>query len=208
MSTLLYISASPRGKASDSNVLASAFLESYRKAHPGDEVKTLDLWDGSLPRFGPTGASAKMKVFDGQTLSEEEAAAWNQAKKFAEQFAAADRYLFSVPMWNLGIPYALKQWIDIVTQPGIAFKFDVDQGYMKVLHGKKAAAIYTSSVYYQGAPASYSLDFQSTYLKEWLRVTGVDDLIEIRFQPIYLTATPDKDRDAAVAAACKAGEAF
>jgi FMN-dependent NADH-azoreductase len=31
--------------------------------------------------------------------------------------ATADAYLFSVPMWNAGVPYVLKQWIDIITEP-------------------------------------------------------------------------------------------
>lgn len=40
-----------------------------------------------------------------------------------DRFAAADAYLFSVPMWNAGVPYALKQWIDIISQPGWLFSF-------------------------------------------------------------------------------------
>ncbi|UQX13255.1 NAD(P)H-dependent oxidoreductase [Candidatus Mycobacterium methanotrophicum] len=32
-------------------------------------------------------------------------------------------------MWNSGIPYVLKQWIDNVTQPGWAFGFDPERGY-------------------------------------------------------------------------------
>jgi len=32
-----------------------------------------------------------------------------------DRFAAADAYLFSVPMWNAGVPYAVKQWIDIIS---------------------------------------------------------------------------------------------
>ena len=33
-------------------------------------------------------------------------------------------------MWNFGIPYKLKQWIDVITQPGLAFRFDPAQGYL------------------------------------------------------------------------------
>ena len=62
MTTLLHVSASPRGGASESGALASAFIETYRENHPDAVIETLDLWDGSLPQFGPTGASAKMTV--------------------------------------------------------------------------------------------------------------------------------------------------
>ncbi len=53
MTTLLHISASPRGAASESLQIAGTFLESYRETHPDDQIETWDLWDGSLPEFGP-----------------------------------------------------------------------------------------------------------------------------------------------------------
>ena len=63
----------------------------------------------------------------------------------------ADGYLFSVPMWNAGVPYILKQFIDVVSQPGMVFAFDPAAGYTGLLTGKKAASIYTSAVYGPGA---------------------------------------------------------
>jgi len=27
-------------------------------------------------------------------------------------------------MWNFGIPYKLKQWFDLIVQPGLTFGFD------------------------------------------------------------------------------------
>jgi FMN-dependent NADH-azoreductase len=49
MSKLLYITSSPRRKASESTGLAETFLAEYRTQHPDLEVDRLDLWDGSLP---------------------------------------------------------------------------------------------------------------------------------------------------------------
>jgi Flavodoxin-like fold len=60
MSKLLYITASPRGDASESIALAETFLAEYRTQHPDLEVDRLDLWDGSLPVYGGKGAEAKM----------------------------------------------------------------------------------------------------------------------------------------------------
>ena len=42
----------------------------------------------------------------------------------ASRLAQADRVLISTPMWNFGIPYKLKQWFDLIVQPGITFRFD------------------------------------------------------------------------------------
>src|SRR5437764_14977609 len=66
MSRLLHISSSPRGAASESLRIASVFIETFRDDHPEAEVDTWDLWDGSLPQFGPADAAAKMTVCGAQ----------------------------------------------------------------------------------------------------------------------------------------------
>ena len=72
MTSLLHISASPRGAASESIRIAGAFVDAYRDTHPDVPVETWDLWDGSLPAFGPAAAGAKMTVFGGGTLEDEQ----------------------------------------------------------------------------------------------------------------------------------------
>jgi FMN-dependent NADH-azoreductase len=208
MTTLLHVSASPRGAASESLALASVFLDAYREVHPDVMIETLDLWQAGLPVFGPVGASAKMIAFGGGTPGGELAVVWAQAQQLADQFTTADAYLFSVPMWNAGVPYVLKQWIDIITQPGMVFGFDPAAGYSGLVHGKKAAAIYTSGVYSPGAPIQFGADFHASFVSDRLRFVGVTDVTEIRFQPTILTASPKEDRAAARAAAREAGKTF
>ncbi|MET4900461.1 NAD(P)H-dependent oxidoreductase [Paenarthrobacter sp. CC6] len=120
MPSILHINASPRYGSSDSLGLARHFIDSVQSAAPETfELETLNLFDDdALPAFGRVAASAKMAVFTGQEQTPEQMAAWEAARSVFDQFAAADAYVFNIPMWNSGIPYALKQWIDIVTQPG------------------------------------------------------------------------------------------
>ncbi|MFC0115352.1 FMN-dependent NADH-azoreductase [Kibdelosporangium aridum] len=191
MSTVLHISASPRGEASESLAIARTFLDTYEETHPEDEIVTFDLWDGTLPEFGPAAAAAKMAVFAGQQPSGD---AWDAVIRTFERFNAADRYLFSVPMWNATVPYILKQFIDVVSQPGMVFSFDPEHGYTGLLQGKKAAVIYTSAVYGEGLPPSFGADFQRPYLDNWLRWAGVHDITEIQFRPDLVTTTGDADR--------------
>ena len=108
-------------------------------------METWNLWDGSLPQFGPAAAAAKMAVFAGADPTGESAEAWAAAKAAFERFAAADHYLFSVPMWNHGVPYILKQLIDVISQPGMVFGFDPTTGYSGLLTNRSAAVIYTSA---------------------------------------------------------------
>ena len=119
MTRLLHISASPRSEASESLALAETFLETYQNINPNVEVENWNLWDGDLPEFGPSAAAAEMAVFAGADLDSDEAAAWRDVIATFERFDSADRYLFSVPMWNASVPYILKQLIDVISQPGM-----------------------------------------------------------------------------------------
>ena len=49
MTTLLHISASPRGQRSESLAIAATFLDELRATHPDVTVEYWDLWDGTLP---------------------------------------------------------------------------------------------------------------------------------------------------------------
>jgi FMN-dependent NADH-azoreductase len=208
MSTLLHISASPRGTDSDSTALAHAFLDGHRAVHPEVAIEHLDLFDGTLPQFGRLAAGAKMAVFGGGQPTPEQSEEWQAARAVFDRFAAADTYLFSVPMWNAGVPYVLKQWIDIVTQPGWVFGFTPTEGYTGLIEGRKAAVVYTGGVYSPGAPLAFGNDFHSTFFNDWLRFVGIADVMEIRWQPTVLTASRDQDRAAALERAVAAGQGF
>jgi FMN-dependent NADH-azoreductase len=208
VTTLLHISASPRGPKSESLALAETFLTVYADTHPEVDIHTWDLWDGTLPEFGPAAAHAKMAVFAGADPMGDQAAAWRAAQDAFSRFAAADAYLFSVPMWNAGIPYILKQFIDVVSQPGMVFGFDPELGYTGLLTGRKATVVYTSAVYGPGRPASFGSDFQAPYLRDWLNWAGIDDVREVEFRPNLATADADLGRQAAHAAARDAAKVF
>src|SRR3954454_7972544 len=208
MATLLHISSSPRGAASESLAIADAFLDAYRQTHPQDRVEVWDLWDGSLPEFGPAAAAAKMAVFAGADPEGEQARAWADAQRAFHRFAAADAYLFSVPMWNAGVPYILKQFIDVVSQPGMLFDFDPVTGYSGLLTGRRAAVIYTGAVYGPGRGPAFGADFQTTFFNDWLRWAGITDIRDVRFQPNLATADADTAREIAYAEARDLGKQF
>ena len=194
MTTLLHISASPRGQHSESLAIAATFLDELRATNPNVTVEHWDLWDGTLPEFGPAAAAAKMAVFAGADPQGDQARAWRAALDTFRRFDAADRYLFSVPMWNAGVPYILKQFIDVVSQPGLVFGFDPVAGYSGLLRGKRAAVIYTSAVYGPGRGPAFGSDFQAPYLEDWLRWAGVDDIRTIHFRPNLATTDADEGR--------------
>lgn len=184
---LLFVKGSPRGASSHSTKVAEAALTAYRSKHPSATIDEVDLWQTRLPEFDGDRAAAKMSFFGEGTLEGVRKTAWDEIVDITNRFASADDYLFTVPMWNGGIPYRLKLYIDIMTQPGLLFGFDPAAGYSGLLKDKRATVIYTSGVFAPGVPPAFGTDYQSTYFDDWLRFIGITDISAVRFQPTLLT---------------------
>jgi FMN-dependent NADH-azoreductase len=206
MAKLLYIEASPRKTRSKSIDVAKTFLEALRSEHPSLEIDKLDLWTTELPRFDGSVLDAKYAVIHGQQHTAEEAQAWRQVENVITRFKAPDWYLFSLPMWNFGLPYVLKHYIDVIVQPGLTFSFNPDEGYSGLVQGKKAAAVYARGGAYGPGSGAEGYDLQSRALAGILGFVGVTDLTSIFIEPtiaepaqVEATVAKAKERAAAVA---------
>jgi len=163
--------------------VARYFLAEYRKRHPQDTIETLDLWDAKLPRFDKDALEAKYAILHGKTHTEEQKRAWEEVKRVVRHFLAADKYLFSVPMWNFGIPYTLKHYIDVLVQPGLTFSWSPEGGYTGLVTGRPAAVIYArGGSYAKGTPAE-AYDQQSRYMAQVLGFIGFRNIQEITVEP-------------------------
>src|ERR1700722_8532306 len=190
MTKLLYLKASPRKTKSQSIQLADAYLNALRSNNPDLEVDTIDLWEEDLPAFDGDKNAAKLQVIAGHQPNGSQRSAWDELVTIADRFIAADRYLIATPMWNAGIPYRLKHYIDLIHQPGLLWDVDPAHGLYGLLTNKHATLVLTSGVYKQGLPPAFGIDYQSTYLRDWLVQAGVTDIDELRYQPTILTDDP------------------
>lgn len=205
MTRLLFIKASPRDSASRSVAVAESYLAALKAKIPDLAVDTLDLWAEKLPDFDGDKANAKLAIITQQTHSASQKTAWDDILAIAGRFTSADRYLFAIPMWNGGIPYRLKHYIDIIHQPGVTFGLDPAKGYFGLLKDKKATLVYTSGAYAPHFPSpAYGTDHHATYMRAWLNQAGISDIQEIRYQPTLLTQDPEGDFAKAKAAAVMA----
>jgi FMN-dependent NADH-azoreductase len=195
-SRVLFVTASPR-EESHSVRLAEAFLDTYRSAVPDVEVDRLNTFT-DLPVFGAEHVSAKMAVIARESVPEAASHNWAEVLEVAARVQAADTLLFAVPMWNGGIPWSLKLFIDIVTQPGVAFSFDPAMGYTGLLGGRRAVVAYASRVYAPNVAPAFGVDHQSTYFGWWLRYCGIEDIHELRIQPTFPGEKFDAERKRAM----------
>ena len=129
MSNLFFIQASPRGMQSKSIQIEETYLSALREQNPDLNIDVLPLWDVDLPAFDGDKAAAKINVMLGQEQTAAQKTAWDQIVEIASRFIAADRYLFAVPMWNNGVPYRLKHYIDVIHQPGLLWGLKPESGY-------------------------------------------------------------------------------
>jgi FMN-dependent NADH-azoreductase len=182
-SRVLFVTASPRGE-SHSVHLAETFLDTYCSALLHVEVDRLNTFT-DLPSFSAQHVSAKMAVISREPVPEAASRNWADVLAVADRVRAADTLLFAVPMWNGGIPWSLKLFIDVVTQPGVTFSFNPATGYAGLLGGRRAVVAYTSRVYTRDVPPAFGVDHQSTYFGWWLRYCGIDDIHELRLQPTF-----------------------
>ncbi len=178
MAKLIYVKTSPRDRSHSSRV-AKQFLDSYRATHPKDTVEELDLWHMDLPPFDGDTINAKYAVMHQQSQNKGEQEAWQRVKDMFHQFASADKYLFSLPMWNFSIPYRLKHYIDILTQPGLAFNVSPQGSYIGLVTGKPAVIVYSSGGGYRLGSGAEAYDMEKPYMKLWLQFIGFKDIREI-----------------------------
>lgn len=179
MAKLIYIKASPRKGRSHSSKVAQQFVDSYRAAHHKDTIEELNLWEMDLPPFDGDTIDAKYAVMHQQAQTKGQQQAWQRVTTMFEKFNSADKYLFSLPMWNFSIPYRLKHYIDILTQPGLAFNVTPEGGYNGLVKGKPVVLVYSSGGSYRPGSGAEGYDMQKNYMKLWLQFIGFKDIREI-----------------------------
>lgn len=189
--SLLYIEASPRGDTSISASLAREFVATFGNLSTDE----LLLWREPMPELAGPLIHAKYARLAQAPFDPEQAAAWQAVAAMVERLGAAREIVIATPMWNFGIPYKLKHWIDLVTQPGLTFRFDPQEGYRPLLTPRPVTIVLASAGDYADGPSWGRPDLASPYLDAALRFIGLGTPTIVRVGP---TAEPSAAREAAV----------
>ena len=180
MRRLLYIVASPRKERSRSAIVADHFLARLKQRYPVLAVERLDLFEADLPSFDQDAVASRYHIIADEAVDPAQTDAWRDLKKWTDQFLSFDGVLIATPMWNFGIPYRLKHYIDILTQPGLTFRNDSNGNVEGLAQGRRAIIVAASAMPFGSLPEIDGLDFQLAYLKAWLGFIGVTDIGAVR----------------------------
>lgn len=186
MAKLLHLVCSPRSD-SESSAGARVFLDTIRQAHPDWDIDVLDLWRERMPEFVGPIVEAKYARMNKQAFTDSQREGFAEAERMVARLALADRVLISTPMWNFGIPYKLKQWFDVIVQPGLTFSFDPSRGYLPLLKDRPTVVILASGSDFTTGMNRGRIDMATPYLREALRFIGIKDTL---FVPVGPTAGP------------------
>ena len=176
MKKLLYIQASPRAGKSNSIKLADEYLAAYKQKHPDAVVDVIELWSANLPEFDGDSAAAKVSFFGEPAMNEKQKTVYDELVSIFNRFNAADDYLIATPLWNFGVPYKLKQYIDLLSMPGTLFGFEPAKGYIGLLKNKRATIVSTAAILMPGLSKAYGSDYSTPYLTDWLDFAGISDI--------------------------------
>ena len=182
MPKLFHLRCSPR-PASASSAAAEAFLAKFRESHPWWDIDLQDLWRETLPDFEGAALEAKYARLGGRVFDGAERDAFAVIERMALRFSLADRVLISSPMWNFGVPYKLKQWFDLIVQPGLTFTFSPAEGYRGLLKDRPTIVILASGSDFVTGMNRGRVDMATPYLRDILRFVGVHSVCFVAIGP-------------------------
>ena len=165
---ILRIDASARKEGSVSRDLNDKVIDRFASA---DEVSVTrrDLTE-PLPFLDGDWIGANFTPADDRTDTQREKLALSD--ELIEEIKAADVVLIGLPIYNFGVPAALKAWIDLVARAGVTFRY-TESGPVGLLTGKRAIITVASG----GTEAGSDIDFATPYIRHALKFIGITDVL-------------------------------
>lgn len=175
---ILVVEVSPRGPSSASRAVTEKLAARLAISYPDATVIRRDLTADQLPHLNGMTLQAI------STKDPEEAARLKSEARLSDaltdELLATDLLVIATPMWNFGIPSALKAWIDHVVRAGRTFQYTPD-GVAGLVKDKKAILVLASgAVFTEGPWAAW--DFVAPYLTQILRFIGITDVQVVRVE--------------------------
>ena len=162
--SILRIDASARRDGSVSRDLSDRIIARFAEAN----VTARDLAEG-LPLIDEDWVGANFTPAEQRTDAQKAKLALSDT--LIEEIKAADTLIIGLPIYNFGVPAALKAWVDLVARAGVTFQY-TEQGPKGLLEGKRAVVAVASG----GTEAGSAIDFATGYIRHVLGFIGIHDV--------------------------------
>lgn len=131
-------------------------------------VVTRDLAN-ALPLINEEWVGANFTPADARTDAQN--TALELSDSLIGEIKAADVLVIGLPVYNFGVPAALKAWIDQISRAGVTFQY-TENGPEGLLTGKRAIVAMASG----GTQMGSEIDFATGYLRFILGFIGITDV--------------------------------
>ncbi len=181
MKTLLVVNSSGRVTRSITRQLTDRFANGWKSRRSGTETISRDVGLNPPPPVNESWIAAAFEAPEKRTPAMREALALSDV--LINEIIAADTIVLGVPMYNFGMPAALKAYVDQVVRIGRAFDFDASaaEPYSPLLPSKPVVAILSAGdgALHIGGELAH-LNFLEPHLQTILGFIGLTDVTFVR----------------------------
>jgi FMN-dependent NADH-azoreductase len=168
---ILKIDSSSRHEGSVSRQLTTRLVNRVKSESPDASIVSRDVASG-LSVISEDWIGANFTPRDGRT--EIQTDILNLSDVLVSELQVADILVVGVPIYNFGVPAALKAWIDLICRAGETFRY-TEAGPEGLLTGKRAIITVASG----GVPVGSPADHATSYLTQVLGFIGITDVTYI-----------------------------
>ena len=165
---ILRIDGSMRRTGSISRKLTDEVIDHLRSQTAVAKVRVRDLAD-PLPHVTEDWINANFTAAEDRTAEQQQTLALSDA--LVEELEVADAIVIGLPIYNFGVPAAVKAWIDLIARAKRTFRY-TETGPEGLLTGKTAYVVVASG----GTGVGTEIDFATDYLKFALGFVGITDI--------------------------------
>ncbi len=165
---ILEVSASGRHSGSVSRKLTGELVAALRQDAGDAGLHRRDLNDG-ISLVDEDWIAANFT--DPEARTPMQRAALSESDVLVAEVQAADVIVIGSPVYNFGVPAALKAWIDMIARARLTFRY-TDNGPEGLLRGKKAYIVIATG----GVTVDSEYDFATPYLRQALGFIGITDV--------------------------------
>lgn len=170
---ILHVICSPRGQASESQMLSRKIIGFLLQRDPTAIVIDRVIGGGVLLHIDDSYATA-LGAKEESSAERCPNGSMSQSDELIRELESSDCVVIATPMHNFTVPSTLKAWIDHVVRVRRTFRATPD-GYVGLLQDRPVFVAVSSGGRYSG-PRARQPDFLTPYLRASLGTIGLHDL--------------------------------
>ncbi len=186
MATILHINVSVRTQRSLSRQLSQRFIDEWLLQRPADDIIRRDIGVHPPPTISEAWIAAAWTPESQRTKAQE--FALKLSDTLINEVERADNIVLGVPMYNYGMPAALKAWFDQIIRINKTFTFDLargDEPLEPILSGKRLVILTSRGEFgFEPGGVREHMNHLETHIRTCAKYLGVveDHLIAIDYQ--------------------------